>query len=146
MNNGENKSELVKSITDYYISKSTWEKLKYPLVKAHEEKTWKITNGQANEVLSCNHIEADTRLILEVSKSKHPVFIRASDTDVLVLTCYSHQQLSPENDWLMKIDSERYVSVTSIKLYFGEIMCSVLPAYHVWQNGIQNCIQLTLVK
>ena len=58
------------------------------------------------------------------------MFIRASDTDVLVLARYSHQ-LSPENDWLMKIDSERYVSVTSIKLYFGEIMCSVLPAYHV---------------
>ena len=30
----------------------------------------------------------------------------------------------------MKIDSERYVSVTSIGLCFGEIMCSVLPAYY----------------
>ena len=30
----------------------------------------------------------------------------------------------------MKTDSERYVSVTSIGLCFGEIMCSVLPAYY----------------
>ena len=75
------------------------------------------------------------------------MFIRASDTDVLVLTCYSHQQLSPENDWLMKTDSERYVSVTSIKLYFGKIMCSVLPTHHfVLQDMIQHRIQLTLVK
>ena len=75
----------------------------------HEEKTWKITNSQVNEDLSCNHIEVDTRLILEASKSKHPVVIRASDTDVLVLICYAHQQLSPENVWLMKTDNERYV-------------------------------------
>ena len=30
----------------------------------------------------------------------------------------------------MKIDSERYESIASIKLYFGEIICSVLPTYH----------------
>ena len=44
--------------------------------------------------------------------------------------CYAHQQLSPENDLSMKIDSERYVGVTSIKLNFGEITCFVLPAHH----------------
>ena len=42
LNNGENKSELVKAITDYYKSKSIREKLKYPLVVTHEEKTWRI--------------------------------------------------------------------------------------------------------
>ena len=130
LNNGENKSELVKAITDYCKSKSVREKLKYPLVVTQEEKTWKITNSQINEDLTCNPIEADTRLILEPSNLKHPAVITASDTDVPVLMCYAHQQLSPENDWLMKIDSERYVSVTSIKLYFGEIMCSPLPVYH----------------
>ena len=86
----KNKSELVKAITDYYKSKSIREKLKYPLVVALEEKTWKITNSQVNEDLSCNHIEADTRLILEALKSKHSVVITASDTDVLVLLCYAH--------------------------------------------------------
>ena len=90
-------------------------------------KTWIITSNEVNEDLSCNHIEADTRLILEASKSKHPVVIRASDTNIYALMCYTGQQLSPEHDWLMKIDIERYVNVTSIKLYFGEI---VLPAYH----------------
>ena len=86
----------------------------------HEEKTWAITNSQVYEDLSYNHIETDTRLILEASKSKYPIVIRASDTDALVLMCYAHQQLSPEHDWLMKIDSERYVSVTALKLCFNE--------------------------
>ena len=48
LNNGENKSGLVKAITDYYKSKSIREKFKYPLVMTHEEKTWKITNSQVN--------------------------------------------------------------------------------------------------
>ena len=49
----------------------------------HEEKTWKITNSQVNEDLSCNHIEADSRLILKASKSKHLIVIRVTDKDVL---------------------------------------------------------------
>ena len=43
--------------------------------------------------------------------------------------CYTHQPLSLENDWLIRIGSE-YLSVTTIKLYFGEIVWSVLLAYH----------------
>ena len=39
LSNEENKSELVKAITDYYKSKSIREKLKWPLVVTHEEKT-----------------------------------------------------------------------------------------------------------
>ena len=60
LNKGENKSELLKAITDYFKSKSIREKLKYPLVVTYEEKTWKITNSYVNEDLSCNHIEADS--------------------------------------------------------------------------------------
>ena len=83
LNNGENKSELAKAIIDYYKSKSIRQKLKYPLVVTREEKTWKITNSQVNKDLSCNHIEADSRLILKASKSKHLIVIRVTDKDVL---------------------------------------------------------------
>ena len=89
LNNGGNKSELVKAITDYYYKpKSIREKLEYPLVVAHEEKTLKITNNQVYDDLSYNHIEADTTLILEASISKHPVVIGASDTGVTLISSY----------------------------------------------------------
>ena len=89
LNNGGNKSELAKAITDYYYKpKSIREKLEYPLVVAHEEKTWKITNNQVYDDLSYNHIEADTTLILEASISKHPVVIRAFDTGVTLINSY----------------------------------------------------------
>ena len=45
LNDGENKGEPVKDITDYYKSKSIREKLKYPLVVTYKEKSWKITNS-----------------------------------------------------------------------------------------------------
>ena len=99
VNNRENRSELVKSITDYHKSKPIREKLKYPLVVTHEEKTWIITSNQVNEDLLRNHIE--------VSKSKHLVVITVYDTDILALIFYTDQQLSPEIGCLMKIDTER---------------------------------------
>ena len=146
LNNGENKSKLVKAITDYYKFKSIRGKSKYSLVVTHVEKTWKIINSHVNADLSCHHIEDDTRFILYTSKSKHPVVIRASDTDVLVLMCYAHQQLFPENDWLMKIDSERYVSVISIKLYLKKPCRLYCQHIIVLEDVIQDRIQLTLVK
>ena len=146
LNNRENKSKLVKAITDYYKFKSIREKFKYSLVVTHVKKTWKIINSQVNADLSWHHIEDDTRFILETSKLKHPVVIRASDTGVLVLMCYAHQQLSPENDWLMKIDSERYVSVTSIKLYLKKPRLLYCQHIIVFEDVIQHRIQLTLVK
>ena len=89
LNNGGNKSELAKAITDYYYKpKSIREKLEYPLVVAHEEKTLKITSNQVYDDLSYNHTEADTTLILEASISKHPVVIGASDTGVTFISSY----------------------------------------------------------
>ena len=56
------------------FSKDYWQD---PLVR--------IPNNVA--LLPSNHIEADTRFILETSKSDLPVVIKATDTDVLVLMC-----------------------------------------------------------
>lgn len=94
------------------------------------QKNWKINISRVNEDLFCNHTQADTKFILDASKPKYPVVIGASDTGVLLLMCYAHWQLFPENHWLMKTDSERCVSVAFIKLYFEKNMCCVLPVYH----------------
>ena len=57
LNNAENKSELVKIITDYYKSKLIWKKLKSPLVVTDEQKNSKITNSLVNEDLSGNQLK-----------------------------------------------------------------------------------------
>ena len=91
----------------------------------HEEKTRKIINSQVKEDLSCNQIEADTRSILEASKSKHLVVLRASDTDVFVLM-YLSANVSRgglvNEDWqwyfkilkVQKIDSSKYASKSDV--------------------------------
>ena len=38
--------------------------------------------------------------------------------NIFFAVCNSHQQLPPEYDWLMKIDSKGYVNATSMKLNF----------------------------
>lgn len=94
-----------------------------------ERKTWLITQTDIKELEDCNHHEADTRLVLHASKSKDPVIVRATDTDILILLSYAHSICKPEHGWFMKVD-HRYVSVSKTTTNFGEEICEVLPAYH----------------
>ena len=106
-------------------------KLEFGLLVTHEEKTFFITNDAVNELLPRNHIEADTRIILEATKSDNLVIIRSADTDVLMPMCYAHQEKDIQIDWLMMIDNTTYVSIKEIRSYYGNEICSVLPAYHI---------------
>ena len=56
--------------------------------------------------------------------------IKAADTDILVLMAYACAKKNIEQDWLMQIEIDTYVSVKSIISYYGDEFCSVLPAYH----------------
>ena len=94
-----------------------------------EENTWLITQTNIEKLESCNHHEADTRLVLHASQFMGPLIIRATDTDVLILLSYAYSVCKPLHDWLMKID-HRYVSVNKLTTHFGDELCEVLPAYH----------------
>ena len=105
-------------------------KLKIPLIVTEEENTCLITNVKVEMLDSSNHHEADTRLILQASKSKDPVIVRATDTDILILLTPAYSARKPLKNWLMMIDHERYVSVKALVDRFGDNVCQVLPAYH----------------
>ena len=76
------------------------------------------------------HIEADTRIILEASKSMNSIVVKAEDTDILILMCYAHSMKNCTNKWIMNIDSERFVDISVIRSHFGDNVCNVLPSYH----------------
>ena len=128
--NPENKTMLISTLVAYYKSPIVQKTLPFPLIVTEETQTWGITRNDVVEMLPCNHIEADTRLILEASKSDLPVVIKATDTDILVLMCYAHSKMNFSNDWLMEIDDNTYLSVKTIREYFGDEFCLILPAYH----------------
>ena len=129
LNNSENKTELIQFLVNYFKTDSVRIKLTIPLTVTEEENTWLITQMSIEKLESCNHHEADTRLVLHASQSKYPVIIRATDTDVLILLSYAYSVCKPSKDWLMKID-HRYVSVNKLTNHFGVEVCKNLPAYH----------------
>ena len=92
LDNPENKINLIEIIVKRYSSINIRSKLQFELVVTQEHETWLITNDTISELLPSNHIEADTRLISEATKSDNTVVIRSADTDVLMLMCYAHQK------------------------------------------------------
>ena len=129
LQNAENKTELIRFLVHYFKTDSVRSKLKIPLTVREEENTWLITQTNIEKLESCNHDEADTRLVLHASQSTGPVIIRATDTNVVILLSYAYSVCKPLQDWLMKID-HRYVSVNKLTTHFGDEVCEVLPAYH----------------
>jgi hypothetical protein len=129
LRNSENKTELIRFLVSYYKTDAVRSKLNIPLTVTEEEKTWLITRVKIEQLESCNHHEADTRLILQASKSNDPVVVLATDTDVLILLSYAYSIRKPLHEWLMKID-HRYIDVKVITYHFGDEICEFLPAYH----------------
>ena len=94
-----------------------------------------ITTDEVTELESCNHIEADTRLILEASKSPNDVVIRCADTDVLMLMCYAHMKLEIRKRWVMMIDKETYVDILDIRsVKFCLPITASLHSLQMWGN------------
>ena len=76
LRNSENKTEMIRFLVNYYKTDVVRSKLKIPLIVTEEENTCLITNVKVEMLDSSNHHEADTRLILQASKSKDPVIVR----------------------------------------------------------------------
>ena len=82
------------------------------------------------ELETCNHQEADTRVIYHAAKSSKPVVVQATDTDILVLLIYACAHTKPTEAWYMRIDNQKYVNIHVICNEFGEEVCNVLPQYN----------------
>ena len=88
--NGRNKTELIRALVRNFDSTDVRKKLLHPIIVTEEEKTWYITKDHILETPGSNHVEADTKIIMEAGKSGGPVVVKAADTDILVLMCYAH--------------------------------------------------------
>eukprot|EP00794_Sanderia_malayensis_P018600 gene18600-20470_t len=125
-NNRHNQAVDVES-SWYTWKKSTYYKYGADYAKRQRLGCVSTQQGEQDRVSSST---TDTRIILEVSKSNRPVVVKAADTDILVLMCYAFSACQPVEEWMMKIDSDRYASISCIQNHFGHDVCSILPAYH----------------
>ena len=112
--NSENKTELVRFLASFCKRDEFARKLKIPLIVTEEERTWSVTLSGIKPLATSNHHEADTRIVMEVYKLNSVVIVRAADTDIRILLAYAYAMKKPQNDWIMKIDKERHVSIRAI--------------------------------
>ena len=135
LQNAENKINLISFLANYYKKSDVRASLEIPLIITEGNHTWKITRDSVQDIFECNHVEADTRVVLHASESLNPVRVVASDTDILLLQVYTYSQvrMSHSNDgfaWYMKIDSERFVNVSLIYDFYGYDICNAILAFH----------------
>ena len=92
LRNSHNKTEMISAIVEYCKSNEFRTKLDIPVLITEEDHTWLVSKTGIEELPSSNHIEADTRIILEALKSTNVVVVIAADTDILILMCYAQCQ------------------------------------------------------
>ena len=74
--NGRNKTELIRALVGNFDSTDVRKKLLHPIIVTEEEKTWYITKYHILETPGSNHVEADTKIIMEAGKSGVPLLLR----------------------------------------------------------------------
>ena len=89
-----------------------------------------IQRDRVEKLPTCNHEEADTRLILHAAHGTSPAVIVAKDTDVLILLHYGMTQKSALKELYMKIYHYKYMDVRVIFEKVGSEVCKTLPQLH----------------
>ena len=96
------------------------------------------------EVLSNNHLEADTKTCLHAINADQEleepgnIVIRACDTDILVIMLYHSYRLK-SNVWMdvghSSNNSRRFINVTKIQKDIGPQVCAALPSFHAFSGS-----------
>ena len=92
--------------------------------------------------LSCDHEEADTRLMLHAahaaSSGIQTVLVKSPDTDVFILALYSKLVL-PETSLYLNTgvgDRSRVISLDTIVREISPELCSALPGFHAFTGDV----------
>ena len=140
LRNDHNKTGLISALVGYFKSEEICRKFSCPIIITEEEKTWHLSSIPIQESPSSNHVEVDTRIIMEASKKQKTTILKVTDTDTIILMCYAHSSQTCSNKWIMNIYSERFVIANTIQDHFGKLVCNVLPAYHSITGCDTSCV------
>ena len=70
LRNNHNKTELISALVGYFKSEEIRRKFLYPIIITEEEKTWHLSSTQKQELPRSNHVESDTRIIMEALRKE----------------------------------------------------------------------------
>ena len=130
LHSNENKAEFIKFLVDYLKEDNVKSKLSISVIITEAANTWLITADNIEKLDSCNHHEADTRVVLHAALSNCPVVIGGTDTDILILLVFAYSRFNPAEQWYMKTARDSFVEISKISSHYGEAVCNILPAFH----------------
>ena len=67
-----------------------------------EKETREITPTGIKHLFTCNHEEADTRVIYHCTLDDKPIVVIATDSDILMLMVDAFAYLLPNHDWFLQ--------------------------------------------
>lgn len=150
LSSGRNKENLVAFLLESWSKmdrRSLGELQLYVTSGEHCTKLYSVDDGIVQEQvdeLSCDHEEADTRLLLHAAHAarsgNRTVVIKSPDTDVFVLALFSKLAL-PETSLFMHTgtgDRSRIISVDVISRGISHELSSALPGFHAFTGKVSQ--------
>ena len=102
------------------------------------EYAWRIEDGFSPlQLFPYYHEEADSRIVLDLSKSCRNIIIVEKDTDILLLLIYSYSMCAVSQVWVLKNDTHSYFDIGTISSTWRtlsvEIYCRTMRLQDVIQ-------------
>ena len=127
LSNTGNKSQLLKTFTEYLTHENTRKNLMGPTTLNIEKNAVLLSQSQQQSLFTSNQEEADTRIARHGSESSNPVLPKAKAIDILILMVYAFALTSPPYDWYLQIDNGKIVSVKKVyKILEKQLVCAYL--------------------
>lgn len=146
LRSNEFKENFVKFIINHWQDPSISDFFKNKTVYVNDKNTCYQFTSSNNTIIraisddySCNHEEADTRILYVISKFQSPnnIVVRCNDTDVLVILLGNFHKINAESKILMEVgfynnNSLRYLDVGKLFVELGPDVCLALPGLHAF--------------
>ena len=81
-------------------------------------------------MFSCNHEEADYRMILHALICEKNSAIVAKDTDVLILLVWAYDHFNVKYKWFFSHEKNVYADISVICAFLSKEICSGLLSFH----------------
>ena len=131
LKNNLNKADLIRRFNEFVKREAPQLQLDYPLVITLEKVASEISVTGVQNLSSCNHEEADTRIMYHCILEDKQTVVIASDTDILILTVHVLASRLPDQNWFLQTKKNQFVNVSKIHDYVGNAVAITLPAMFV---------------
>ena len=133
--NSASKEELTKLISKYLQTDESRKRITHPVIVTPGEVTYIIPAAGDITTTTCNHEEADIRLVKDALDAQNDTVIVPKDPYLLIIHIWAYSQYHIKHNWYMKYDTHKYASIRKICEFLSPELCQILPAFHATTGG-----------